>query len=82
MTGAKQRRSLEEAIVDTVREPLVVLDLEAFYRGVMRDDSGKKLSQRRDVPLAIAQFVKQTAFGFRRRDREGAIKGPAGDDDA
>ena len=26
MTGAKQRRSLEEAIVDTVREPLVVLD--------------------------------------------------------
>jgi PAS domain S-box-containing protein len=26
MTRAKQRRSLEEAIVDTVREPLVVLD--------------------------------------------------------
>src|SRR5207248_4412135 len=26
MTGAKQRRSLEEAIVDTVREPLIVLD--------------------------------------------------------
>ena len=26
MTGAKQRRSLEQAIVDTVREPLVVLD--------------------------------------------------------
>src|SRR5436309_3564096 len=26
MIGAKQRRSLEEAIVDTVREPLVVLD--------------------------------------------------------
>jgi chemotaxis protein methyltransferase CheR len=26
MTGSKQRRSLEEAIVDTVREPLVVLD--------------------------------------------------------
>jgi PAS domain S-box-containing protein len=26
MTGAKRRRSLEEAIVDTVREPLVVLD--------------------------------------------------------
>ena len=26
MTGAKQRRSLEEAIVDTVREPLLVLD--------------------------------------------------------
>ena len=29
MTRAKQRRSLEEAIVDTVREPLVVLD-DAF----------------------------------------------------
>ena len=26
MTGANQRRSLEEAIVDTVREPLIVLD--------------------------------------------------------
>ena len=26
MTTAAQRRSLEEAIVDTVREPLVVLD--------------------------------------------------------
>jgi len=26
MTEAKQRRSLEEAIVDTVREPLIVLD--------------------------------------------------------
>jgi PAS domain S-box-containing protein len=26
MTGAKQRRSLEAAIVDTVREPLLVLD--------------------------------------------------------
>ena len=26
MTGARQRRSLEEAIVDTVREPLIVLD--------------------------------------------------------
>src|SRR5207302_7055778 len=26
MTGAKQRRSLEEAIVDTVLEPLIVLD--------------------------------------------------------
>ena len=26
MTSAAQRRSLEEAIVDTVREPLIVLD--------------------------------------------------------
>ena len=26
MTGAAERRSLEEAIVDTVREPLLVLD--------------------------------------------------------
>ena len=40
MTEAKQRRSLEEAIVDTVREPLVVLDSDlrvivasrSFYR--------------------------------------------------
>jgi two-component sensor histidine kinase len=40
MTGAKHRRSLEEAIVDTVREPLIVLDDEmhvliasrSFYR--------------------------------------------------
>ena len=40
MTSAEQRRSLEEAIVDTVREPLVVLDDElrvmvasrSFYR--------------------------------------------------
>ena len=39
MTSRQQRRSLEEAIVDTVREPLIVLDdavrvaSRYFYRG-------------------------------------------------
>jgi hypothetical protein len=33
MTRAKQRRSLEEAIVDTVREPLVVLDGSSSLAG-------------------------------------------------
>ena len=53
MTGAKQRRSLEQAIVDTVREPLVVLDdalrvvvaSRSFYRafGVAPEESEGRL---------------------------------------
>lgn len=53
MTGAKQRRSLEEAIVDTVREPLIVLDdalrvviaSRSFYRafGVAPQESEGRL---------------------------------------
>ena len=53
MTGAKQRRSLEEAIVDTVREPLIVLDdalrvviaSRSFYRafGVTPQESEGRL---------------------------------------
>ncbi len=53
MTGAKQHRSLEEAIVDTVREPLIVLDdalrvvtaSRSFYRafGVEPQESEGRL---------------------------------------
>ncbi len=53
MIGANQRRSLEEAIVDTVREPLIVLDdglrvvvaSRSFYRafGVAQQESEGRL---------------------------------------
>ncbi len=56
MPGAEQRRSLEEAIVDTVREPLVVLDdtlcvlvaSRSFYRAfevTRQDTEGRPLYQ-------------------------------------
>ena len=65
MIGANQRRSLEEAIVDTVREPLIVLDdglrvvvaSRSFYRafGVAQQESEGRLfyelgNGQRDIP--------------------------------
>jgi len=69
MTGAAQRRSLEEAIVDTVREPLLVLDEElrvlvgsrSFYRAFKANPAeteGRTLSELGDGQWNIPSLQK------------------------
>ena len=52
MTSRQQRRSLEEAIVDTVREPLIVLD-DARASWLPAGPSIKHSWSRRQKPRAV-----------------------------
>src|SRR5690348_13703332 len=49
---------------------------------MLRNDLLEQLTQARDVPLAAAQLVEQTAFDLVGRHLEGEIERPAGGDDA
>jgi len=54
-----------------------VLDLVGLDSSVFRDYVFQKIPQRRDVPLAIAQLVEQSALGFLRLHPKDPVKGPA-----
>ena len=55
-------------------------DFEVVHRGVLGDDGLQQQPQGRDVPLAVAQVVKQAAVGVLRIDLEDLVERAAGDD--
>src|SRR5258708_30650237 len=55
-----------------------MIDLEAIELCVRGKDLFEQGSQGRDVPLPIAQFVDQAAFGLRFRNAEGPVERAAG----
>jgi hypothetical protein len=75
LSGVQQHRAAAEC-----RE--IPLHLEFFDLRVMRDDRREQAAQRWNVPLAIAQLIKQTAHGFLSGHPESAIKCSAGNDNA
>ena len=60
----------------------VVLYLELLKPDVFLEHLRERLPQRRDVPLAVSQFVDEVLGGLLGRDLEGLIERAAGPRDA
>ena len=52
-----------------------MIEFEVVEEGALGDDVLEKGPQVRDVPLAISEFVNESAFGFVAGNEEGMVKG-------
>jgi hypothetical protein len=51
-----------------------MLDLVVLHHAALGDDLFQKDSKPRNVPLAVAEFIKESALGVLEADLEGRLK--------